>query len=203
MANPFYKDMAAFISGSGACYQPTHSGRLYTRADFFALAHGDEALARALFEHAAGETPEQLLEGLLQGTNAALHRPLPVGNLDDFRILSDPKGHYYDSQSLDHVLLSGGASLATTLQQMLDGQYGHIGLRSGEPGVLFCKTYRIENEHTTDELAHGYGFLPIEFPEAEPFVCNNSDAGQILLCVWLPAGKLSGERLKQLQAQFA
>lgn len=202
MANPFYKNIAAFISGSGTCYRPANSDQSYTRADFFTLAHGDEMVARALFDRAAGEPPEHLLAGLLQGVDDTHFPPLPTGGLDNYQILSDTNGHFYDSQSLDEVLLTGGATLAATLQAMLDSHYGCICLHGGEPGILYCKAFQIENEHTAAMLAQAYRFLPLEFPESIAFICNHTEDGQALLCVWLAAGALDGDRLKQLHTQL-
>jgi hypothetical protein len=202
MATPFFKDNAAFVSGSGACYRPMNSDQLYTRANFFALALGDEELAKALFEQAAGETPEQLLDALLRATPDARFPPLPPGSLDAYRPLSDTNGRYLDSQALDAVWLSGGTLLATELQGMLDGQYGYICLHGEQPGVLFCKAYPMDDEHTPARLARSFGFLPAEFPEIGAFVCSDSESSQALLCVWVAVGKLAAARLQQLLAEL-
>lgn len=203
MATPFFKDNAAFISGSGACYRPMNSDQLYTRANFFALALGDEELAKALFEQAAGETPEQLLDALLRATPDARFPPLPHGSLEAYRPLSETNGRYLDSQALDAVWLAGGSTLATELQGMLDGQYGYICLRGDQPGILFCKAYSMDDEYTPARLAHSFGFLAAEFPEIEAFVCSDSESGQALLCVWLAVGKLTATRQQQLLAELS
>lgn len=202
MATPFFKDNAAFKSGSGACYRPVNADRQYTRADFFVLARGDEELAKALFEQAAGEAPEQLLEALLRATPGDRIPPLPAGSLDAYRPLSDTSGRYLDSQALDAIWMCGGQMLATDLRNMLDGRYGYICLRGDQPGILFCKAYPMQDAHAAARLAHNFGFLPAEFPEIEAFIDSGSESAQALLCVWLAAGKLSAARLQQLLANF-